>query len=153
MRVSGWWLLRWPISISVSGSHWAWLWHGALSMCMSLSVSAVFLGLEASFSFHFRDCTGLDLVRFLGSYYGPSRSLRPTSAPSPAGEGRSHQTSRDPYNRRFNRPRRLVREESQRALAESVVKCAGGAIRLLVNRWMGGCQARCLARLAMPSAE
>ena len=25
--------------------------------------------------------------------------------------------SRDPYNRRFNRPRRVVREESQRALA------------------------------------
>ena len=71
-------------------------------------VEAVFLELEAPFSFRFRDrihlfCFG-SVSWFLGFHYGPSRSLRPTSAPGRAGEGRGHQISRDPYNRSSNSP-------------------------------------------------
>lgn len=80
-----------------------------------------------------------DLVRLLRSHYGPSRSLQPTSAPSPAGEGRSLKCLEIPTTEDSTGE---VREESQRALVESMVKSAGGVIRLLVNRRNYGCQAR-----------
>ena len=60
---------------------------------------------------------GLDMVRLIRSHYGPSRSLQPTSTPSSAGEGRSLKFLEIPTTEDLTG---VVREESQRALAESM---------------------------------